>query len=150
MSLVRWNPMREMVSLREAMGRLFEESFVRPFGDWPVLGERWTAPAVNMFEDEDHVIIEAEVPGVKADDIEVAVQQGVLRISGEFKEEEEREGKSYHRRERRIGRFERALSLPSSVNPDAAKAEFKDGILTLTFDKLEQVKPKRIEIKVKK
>jgi HSP20 family protein len=80
----------------------------------------------------------------------VAVQQGVLRISGEFKEEEEREGKSYHRRERRIGRFERALSLPSSVNPDAAKAEFKDGILTLTFDKLEQVKPKRIEIKVKK
>ncbi len=149
-NLVRWSPSRDLLSLREAMDRLFEESFVRPFGEWPAFfGERGGAPAVDMIEDANHVIVKAELPGVKAQDVDVTVQSGVLHISGEFKEEETHEGKTFHRRERRMGRFERALSLPGTVKTDSAKAEFKDGVLTLTFDKMEEAKPKRIEVKVK-
>ena len=148
-NLIRWSPSREMMSLREAMDRLFEESFVWPFGDRSFFGDRFLAPAVDLIEDEERVTIKADLPGIKAEDIDMTVQGGVLRIRGEFKEEETHEGKHYHRRERRMGHFERALSLPSNVNPDSARAEFKDGILTLTFDKVEEAKPKRIEIKKK-
>lgn len=149
-NLVRWSPSRELMSLREAMDRLFEESFVRPFGDWPFFfGDRGLMPAVDMLEDADHVTVKAELPGVKPEDIDVSVQGDTLRIVGEFKSEETREGQTYHRRERRAGRFERILSLPGTVKPDSAKAEFKDGVLTLNFEKREEVKPKRIDIKVK-
>ncbi|MCZ7546329.1 MAG: Hsp20/alpha crystallin family protein [Anaerolineae bacterium] len=139
------------MSLREAMDRLFEESFVRPFGEFPSLfGDRgMMIPAVDVMEDANHITVKAELPGIKPDDIDVSVEAGVLHIRGEYHHEESDEGKHFHRRERRAGRFERALTLPGATNPDSARAEFKDGVLTLTFEKLEEAKPKRIQIRTK-
>jgi HSP20 family protein len=134
------------MSLREAMDQLFEDSFVRPFGGWPEVDMR--APAMDVIEDEDNIIVKAEVPGLKAEDIDVTVQHDRLTISGEFKDEEEHKDKNYHRRERRFGRFERTLAIPNTLDTEHVKAEFKDGVLTLTLPKLEIVKPKRVEIKV--
>jgi HSP20 family protein len=144
-SLIRWNPTRKALSLREAMDQLFEDSFVRPFAGWPEADLR--APAMDVIEDEDNVIVKAEVPGLKAEDIDVTVQHDRLTISGEFKDEEEHKDKNYHRRERRFGRFERTLAIPNTLDTENVKAEFKDGVLTLTLPKLEIVKPKRVEIK---
>jgi HSP20 family protein len=145
-SLIRWNPNRRAMSLREAMDQLFEDSFVRPFAGWPEADFR--APAMDVIEDEDNVIVKAEVPGLKAEDIDVTVQHDRLTISGEFKDEEAHKDKNYHRRERRFGRFERTLAIPNTLDTEHVKAEFKDGVLTLTLPKLEIVKPKRVEIKV--
>ncbi|MBN1286693.1 MAG: Hsp20/alpha crystallin family protein [Anaerolineae bacterium] len=146
-NLIRWNPNREMVSLREAMDRLFEESFIRPF-DATRFVPNWGIPALDVIEDEDHVMVKAEVPGLKAEDIDVTVEGDRLTISGEFKEESEHKDKHYHRRERRTGSFERTLALPSTLKTHDVKAEFKDGVLTLIFEKLEEVKPRRVKINV--
>lgn len=144
-NLVRWNPNRDMVSLRDMMDRWLEETFDRPFGATQFV-PNWGAPALDVIEEEDKMIVKAEVPGLSAEDINVTIQNDQLTISGEFKEEEEQEGKHYHRRERRMGHFERTLNLPNTLNTEDVDAEFKDGILTLAFQKLEEVKPKRIEI----
>lgn len=147
MSIIRREPFRELISLRDAMDRLFEESFVRPWS--------WFAPltetlAVDMYETKDNIVVKASVPGVKPEDIDVSVVGDTLTIKGQIKEEEEVEKENYIRRERRYGSFCRTLSLPTAVNVDKASAEFENGVLKLTLPKAEEVKPKTIEIKTKK
>lgn len=147
MSIIRREPFRELISLRDAMDRLFEESFVRPWS--------WFAPltetlAVDMYETKDNIVVKASVPGVKPEDIDVSVVGDTLTIKGQIKEEEEVEKENYIRRERRYGSFCRTLSLPTAVNVDKASAEFEHGVLKLTLPKAEEVKPKTIEIKTKK
>jgi HSP20 family protein len=147
MSLMRWQPFEELMSLREAMDRLFEESIV-----WP---RSWLAPAaqtfaVDIYETKDDVVVKASLPGVKPEDIEVSVVGDTLTIKGEVKEEKDIKEENYIRKERRYGSFCRSFTLPVSVNPDKATAEFENGVLTLTLPKAEEVKPKTIAIKAKK
>jgi HSP20 family protein len=135
-----------MVSLRDAMSRLFEDSFVRT---------PWTAPldggtlAVDVVETKDDVIVKASVPGVKPEDIDISLSGDMLTIKGEFKAEQKTEGTNFVRQERRYGAFERTLGLPTQVAADKAKAEFDNGVLTLTLPKVEEVKPKTIKVKAK-
>lgn len=144
-NLIRWEPAREIVSLREAMDRLFNDAFTHPF--WPVSG--FQSLAVDMYQTEDDVVVRAALPGLKADDVQLSITGDMLTIKGEFKEKSEAKEKAYHLREQRYGAFERTLSLPTQVLADKAKAEFEDGILTITLPKAEEAKPKVINIKVK-
>ncbi|TKJ30884.1 MAG: hypothetical protein CEE40_03325 [Chloroflexi bacterium B3_Chlor] len=149
MSIVRWEPFRDFMTLREAMDRLFQESFVGP-------GRReWLAPAegtlpVDMYQTEDSVVVKSAVPGVKPDDIDITISGNTLSISGETNEEEEVTEENYIRRERRHGSFSRSVVLPEGVDPDKAEATFDDGILTLTIPKVPEAKPEVIKIKGQK
>jgi HSP20 family protein len=145
--LTRWDPLREMLTLREAMDRLFSESFVRPGSAFPVLGME--GPAVDMYQSKDEVVVKAAIPGVKPEDIDISVTGDLLTIKGEMKEEEKIEEGSYIRKERHYGQFVRELNLPTQVNADKAKAEFEHGVLTLRLPKAEAVKPKAITVKTK-
>jgi HSP20 family protein len=145
-NIIRWEPFNELVSLRDAMDRLFEESIIRPRGMIESFAE---GLAVDMFQTKDEVIVKAAIPGVKPEDIDVSVSNDVLTIKGEFKQEENVERENYIRRERRFGSFSRALPLPLPVNVEKASAEFEHGILKLVLPKAEEVKPKSIEIKTK-
>jgi len=147
-NLIRWQPVREMVTLRDAMDRLFDEAFTRPWGLTD--GGRLAAvPSVDMFETENDVVIKAVLPGMKAEDVDINVTGEMLTIKGETKEKNEIKEKAYHIREQRWGSFERSLVMPTTVLSDKAKAEFEDGILTITLPKAEQVKPKTITVKAK-
>jgi HSP20 family protein len=147
-NLVRWEPIRDLVSLREAMDRLFEESFVRPHTDWPAPAEAG-ALAVDVYETEDAVVVKSAIPGVKPEDIDISLTGDTLTIKGETKSEEEVKEENYVRREMRYGSFARTLSVPTSVVTDKAEAKFADGVLTLTLPKAEEVKPKAIQIKAR-
>ncbi len=145
--LVRWEPFRELVSLREAMNRLFEEPLARPWGVFP----RWTeGPAVDMYETDDSVVVKATLPGVKPEDVEISVTGDTATLRGEIKREEEVREENYVRRERFYGSFCRSLILPTRVVADDAEAVFENGVLTLTLPKAEEVKPKTIKVKAKK
>jgi HSP20 family protein len=144
--LVRWEPFRDLMSLREAMDRLFEESVVRPREGCMV---PWSAGglAVDMYETEDDVAVKVDLPGMKPEDVDVSVVGNALTIKGEARSEEEVKEENYVRRERRYGAFSRPVPLPTAVNADKATAKYADGILTLEFPKSEEVKPKRIAVK---
>jgi len=143
--LIRWEPMREIVSLREAMDRLLDEAFTRPLS----LMEGWRVPAIDMYQTDDEVVVRAALPGLKSEDVQINVTGDILTIKGERKEKSETKQKNYHIREQRWGTFERSVMLPTAVVPDKAKAEFEDGVLTITLPKAEEVKPKIITIKSK-
>ena len=144
-NLIRFEPMREMVSLREAMDRLFNDAFT------PSLNASggWQSPAVDLYQTDDEVVVKASLPGMKADDVQISITGDMLTLKGEFKQEEEKKEKAYHLREQRYGAFERSFNLPTSVVSDKAKAEFENGILTITLPKAEEVKPKMITVKAK-
>ncbi len=147
-NLIRWEPMREMVTLREAMDRLFDDAFTRPLG----LRDGWRGsdiPAVDMYQTKDEVVVKAAVPGMKAEEVQISVTGDVLTIKGETSQKEETDEKNYHIREQRWGAFERSVMLPTTVVSDKAKAEFENGILTVTLPKAEEVKPKMITVKAK-
>jgi HSP20 family protein len=150
MTLTRWEPFREIVSLREAMDRMFDEGFIRPFRAWPHRfdGELGGVP-LDMYETEEALVIKASVPGVKTEDIDITVTGNMLTIKGEFRKEEEGKRGTVHFEEREYGRFQRSVSLPNTVNPDKARAEFEAGVLKLTLPKIEEAKPKHIEVKPK-
>ena len=148
--VVRWEPFNEMVSLRDAVNRLFEDSFIRPDA-WPMPfdGGSLSVPT-DMIETKDNVIVKVSAPGVKPEDIDISVVGDTLTIKGETKSEEQSEEGSYIRKERRFGAFQRTLSLPASVASDRARAEFENGVLTLTLPKAEEAKPKSIRVTMRK
>jgi HSP20 family protein len=148
MSTTRWDPWGDIVSLREAMNNLLEESFVRPRTGLPGPGMA-SSLALDVKETPDQFVITASVPGVPQNDIDISVLGDTLRIRGERKEETEEsgEGGRWLLRERRFGAFERTVSLPSVVNAEQASASFKDGVLTITLPKAEIAKPKSIPVK---
>jgi len=147
--LSRWEPYRHMVSLRGAMDRLFEESFLRPLegANSPLVG---TSLAVDIYEKDDALVIKAAVPGIKPDDLNISVTGDVITIKGETKEAEETKNENYHRRELRFGSFCRSVRLPTEVDVNKVDAVFAEGILTLTFPKPEEKLPRSISIRVKK
>ncbi len=145
-NLIRWEPAREMMTLREAMDRLFDDAFTRPLS---LSGNNWSIPAVDMYQTDNEVVVKAALPGIKADEVQINVTGEVLTIKGETKQESETKEKAYHIREQRWGAFERSIVLPTEVVADKAKADFENGILTITLPKAEEVKPKTISIKTK-
>ncbi len=148
--VVRWEPFNEMISLRDAVNRLFEDSFIRP-GAWPMpLESTVLSTPTDMIETKDTVVVKMSAPGVKPEDIDISVVGDTLTIKGETKSEEQFEEGSYIRKERRFGSFQRTLSLPASVASDKAKAEFENGVLTLTLPKTEAAKPRAIKVTTKK
>jgi len=147
--LVRWEPFRELMSLREAMDRLFEESFVRPRSWWLTPLSSGTL-ALDMYETDNDVVVKAVIPGVKPEDIDITLSGDVLTIKGEVKAEEKVEKSNYIYQERRYGAFSRSVTIPIPVVADKAEATFENGILTLTLPKAEEIKPKSIKVKAKK
>jgi len=107
------------------------------------------APALDAYEDKENFVVKAELPGMKREDIEVSLHEGSLSISGERKSETKHEDAETHRAERFFGRFQRTLTLPAAVAADKVKAEYKDGVLTVTLPKTEEAKPKRIDVSSK-
>ena len=146
--LRRTNPLRELVSLREAMNQLFEDSIVRPGsgGMVPRVGGRL---AVDMYETDEAVVVKSAIPGVDPADIDISIQNDTLTIKGETKMDEELAEANYVVREHYYGSFSRSLSIPVSIKANEAEAEFEDGILTLTLPKADELKPKAIKVKTK-
>lgn len=144
-NLTRWEPMREMMSLREAMDRLFDDAFTRPVS----LRDLAALPLIDLSQDDDEITVKAVLPGLKPEDVQISVTADVLTIKGEFKNEDEGKNRNYLIRERRFGSFERMIQLPTEVQTEKAHADFADGILTIRLPKAEAVKPKSISIKVK-
>jgi HSP20 family protein len=145
-NLTRWEPVREMMTLREAMDRLFDDAFTRPIN---LRDGGWTSPAVDMYQTDDEVVVRAALPGFKADEVQINVTGDVLTLRGETKHEEEKKERAWHIREHRWGSFERSIALPTEVTADKAVADFENGILTITLPKAEEVKPKTITVKAK-
>ncbi len=146
-NLTRWEPMREMMTLREAMDQLFNDAFTRPRGT-STSGVS-IVPAFDLYETEDEVVVKANLPGMKAEDVQISVTNGILTLRGEVKQETEKKEATWHLFERRSGAFERSVSLPTDVQTDKAKADFEDGVLTISLPKAETVKPRTISIKAK-
>ena len=145
-NLIRWEPAREIMTLREAMDRHFDDAFTRPFH---TNGGSWGAPAIDLYQTDDEVVVKAAIPGVKADEVQINVTSDVLTIKGEVKQKNEVKEKAYHLREQRWGAFERSVALPTDVKADQAKADFEDGVLTITLPKDEKARTKMISIKAK-
>jgi HSP20 family protein len=133
-------------NLREEMDHLFE-SFITPNLRRPEAGALWS-PAVDLKENSENFVVTAELPGMNKDDIQVEVENNLLTIRGERKFEKKEEHENYHFVERSYGSFYRSFMLPAKVNAEAIVAEYKDGILHVTLPKREEVKPKKVEIKV--
>lgn len=143
MTVIRWQPERDFLSLREAMSRIFDDAIVGA----PDAGAGRVTVPFDVLERDDAIVVKAPVPGFAADDIDVNVTADVLTVTGSHKESAEKEEGSYHVREWRTGSFQRAMRLPAEVDTAKAEAEVRDGVLTLTLPKAEKVLPKKISIK---
>ena len=149
MDLIRWQPWSEMMSLREAMDRLFDERF--PALSWRTpagAGEAAILP-VDVYETKDSLVIKASTPGVRPEDIDISISGDNLTIKGETHSEEEVKKENYFRQERRYGTFARSIQLPGSLKTDNAEASFENGVLTLTIPRADEAKPRQIKIKPK-
>lgn len=149
--LVPFEPLRDMMTLREAMNHLFEESFLRPGLLLGAAGES-ALPAMDIYETKDALVLKAVVPGLRPEDIEVTMTGDVLTIRGERREEMPAEGEQrrYLQREHRYGSFVRQLTLPAGIDSSKVSATFENGILTLEMPKVEEIRPKTIKISAKK
>ena len=146
-NITRYDPFSEMVSLRQAMDRLFEDSFVSPLGWRTISGGDSITPALDVHETDDHLVVTTALPGIKPDDVQITMTGQTLTLRGEFKADEKVERDQYLYRERRFGSFNRTLQLPVRVEGDRAEATFQDGVLRLRIPKAEEVKPRQIQIK---
>ena len=145
-NITRFDPFGEMVTLRQAMDRLFEDSFASPLNLRGYNGDTVT-PALDVHQTGDEIVVTAALPGIKPEDVDITITGQTLSIRGEFKEEENVNRDQYLYRERRFGSFHRQLQLPVRVQGDAASASFDNGLLTLTIPKAEEVKPRQIQVK---
>jgi len=142
--LDRHETLGRAMGLRQVMDRLLEDAFVMPRGGEGQNG--WGGPALNVYEEGDELTVEAQLPGIKPDALDINVEQGVLTISGQSTAEEERKERNYFVREHRTGRFSRSLRLPATYNSEGCTASFEHGVLKLVFPKSEAAKPRRIQI----
>ena len=146
MNLVRWNPWKEMSVLQNRMNHLFNEPFFRSDREDDELSMGAWHPAVDMFDNDDKIVIKAELPGMKKNDFSVDVKDRVLTLSGERNYDNEVKEENYYRRESTYGKFKRAFHLPADVDADNIKAEFKDGVLRVEIPKPETKRPKQITV----
>ena len=148
MALVRWRPARDFLNIRDEIDRMFDEFFgTLPERVTTGLENVWT-PSVDISETDNDIIVTAELPGVKKDDVKISLQDNVLTIRGEKKQEKEEKNENYHRVERAYGVFQRSFTLPTTVDPKKIKATFKDGVLKIKLPKTEEARMKEIPISV--
>ena len=145
-TLATWPRFGRLTDLREEIDRLFDGTLAE-FTQSSNLLSGWT-PAFDVYEDKDNFTVVAELPGLKKEDIEVTLHNGTLSVSGERKNESKCDDTEVYRSERFFGRFQRTISLPTAVAADKIKAQYKDGILTVTLPKTEEAKPKHIDVAV--
>ncbi len=149
MAIVRWRPLRDIVSIQDEMNQLFDNFFGgRVPRRWLKAEEGLWTPNVDVSETKDEIVVTAEMPGMKKEDIKLSVQDNVITLSGEKKSEEEKKDANFYRLERSFGSFCRSFTLPTPVEAEKIKANFKDGILKVTLPKSEKVKPKEIPINI--
>lgn len=142
--LTRWDPFQEMLNLRRAVDRLFDN--VGAEGEWTQTN-MWGL-SVDMVENKDEFVVKASVPGINPNDLDISYADDTLTIKGEVKSDNEVKDNQYHLRERRYGTFARSITLPTRIKGDAIEASYQNGVVTLRLPKAEEVKPKRISIKV--
>src|SRR3954469_1003996 len=145
MTIVRWEPLRELSSLQNEMNRLFNTVFDPPVANG---GNRRWVPAMDLVETADDFVLRADLPGMRQEEVKIEVEDTVLTVSGERKAEHEAREEGFYRLERAFGAFSRSLTLPKGVNAEAVSASFSNGVLEVHIPKPEPVKPRRIEIAV--
>lgn len=148
MNLVKWDPFRELEDVSARLNRIFGRTATRSEADRELLKVADWMPSVDISETGASYLIKAEIPGVNKDDVKVTIQNGMLTIQGERKQEKEEKDKKFHRIERSYGSFVRSFSMPDDADESAVKAEFKDGMLNVTLPKSEKAKAKAINISV--
>jgi HSP20 family protein len=148
MTLTKWDPFKDLITLQDRMNRLFDESVrnVRP-GDEALSSAIWS-PAVDIYETEDEVVVKAELPEVNQKDIDIQIENNTLILRGERKFNKETKKENFHRIERAYGAFSRSFTLPSSIDQERISADYKDGILKISMPKREETKPKQIKVAV--
>ncbi len=145
MSITRYDPFRDLRMLQDEVNRLFSSNLSRSFGDEGIARGAW-APTVDIYENKDQIVLEAELPGMNRDDFELSIENNVLTLRGERRFEKRDESDNYHRVERSYGSFTRSFTLPQTVSPENVTAEYKNGVLRVALQKREEVKARRIEI----
>jgi HSP20 family protein len=142
-TIVRWEPFRELSSLQTEMNRLFNAAFDQPGGNGGA--RRWT-PAMDLVETDEHFVLRADLPGLTESDVNIELEDNVLTVSGERKAEHESKGEGFYRVERAFGSFSRSLTLPKGIDPEAVEASFENGVLEVRVPKPEERKPRKITI----
>jgi len=145
MAIIRWDPFRDLVTIREKMNRLFEDAVTGRSEERDMVSSSWT-PSVDIYEDGNNLVLTAEVPGIDEKDIEIKVEDNTISIKGERKFEKETKEENYHRIERSYGAFYRSFSLPHYIDQDKIEAEHENGILRVTMPKKPELKPKSVKI----
>ena len=145
MTVVRYDPFRDLRTLQEEVNRLFSTNLTRAFGDEGIGRGAW-APSVDIYENKDQIVLEAELPGMKQEEFDLSIENNVITLRGERKFEKTDEADNYHRVERSYGAFTRSFTLPQTVSAEGATAEYNNGVLRVTLPKREEVKARRIQI----
>src|SRR5882672_1007736 len=146
MTLTKWDPFRDLLSLQDRMNRLFDESVrnVKP-GDEALSSAIWS-PAVDIYETDDEVVVKAELPEVNQKDIDIQIENNTLILRGERKFNKETKKENFHRIERAYGTFSRSFTLPGTIDQEKVRADYKDGILKISMPKREETRPKQIKV----
>lgn len=148
MAITRFDPFRELDQMQSRINRIFGEAY-RGSGNDELLNRGDWLPPVDIYENDKHeIVLKAELPGIRREDLDIRVENNLLTIRGERKRDEETKQESYHRVERSYGAFNRSFALPSTVATDQVSAEFKDGVLTIALPAREEAKPRQIQVKV--
>src|SRR5919198_1184765 len=145
MSITRYDPFRDLKTLQDEVNRLFSTSFPRAFGEEGIARGAWT-PNVDIYENKDEIILEAELPGMNREDFELTIENNVLTLRGERRFEKKDDSDNYHRVERSYGSFTRSFTLPQTVSPENVTAEYNNGVLRVTLPKREETKARRIQV----
>jgi HSP20 family protein len=145
MSIVRYDPFRDLRTLQEEVNRLFSTNLTRAFDDEGIGRGAW-APSVDIYENKDQIVLEAELPGMKQEDFDLSIENNVITLRGERKFEKTDETDNYHRVERSYGSFTRSFTLPQTVSSEGATAEYNNGVLRVTLPKREETKARRIQV----
>jgi len=145
MSIVRYDPFRDLRTLQEEVNRLFSNNLTPSFGDEGIGRGAWN-PNVDIYENKDQIVLEAELPGMNREDFDLTIENSVITLRGERRFEKKDDADNYHRVERAYGSFTRSFTLPQTVSGDGAAAEYRNGVLRVTLPKREETKARRIEI----
>jgi HSP20 family protein len=145
MSINRYDPFRDLRSLQEEVNRLFSTNLTRGFGEEGIGRGAWN-PSVDIYENKDQIVLEAELPGMKQEDFDLSIESNVITLRGERRFEKTHETDNYHRVERSYGSFTRSFTLPQTVSGEGATAEYNNGVLRVTLPKREEAKPRRIQV----
>ncbi len=146
MSINRYDPFRDLRTLQQEVNRLFTGNLPRSFDDEGIARGAWS-PSVDIYENKDHIVLEAELPGMSREDFDLSVENNVITLRGERHFEKKEDTDNYHRVERAYGSFLRSFTLPNTVSAEGANADYRNGVLRVTLPKREETKARRIEVK---